>query len=87
MKFNDMVWGALLMALGFTVLNDVRTYPSIPGQQYGPNAFPGLLAALLIVCAVMLMVKGWKERAQHPWFARNTADFDGTGVRLLNPFR
>ena len=68
MKLNDMVWGALLMALGFTVLNDVRTYPSIPGQQYGPNAFPGLLAALLIVCAVMLMVKGWKERAQHPWF-------------------
>ena len=68
MKFNDMVWGALLMALGFTVLNDVRTYPSIPGQQYGPNAFPGLLAALLIVCAVMLMVKGWRECAQHPWF-------------------
>ena len=68
MKFNDMVWGALLMALGITVLNDVRTYPSIPGQQYGPNAFPGLLALLLIGCAVMLIVKGWRERDQHPWF-------------------
>ena len=68
MKLNDMVWGALLMALGLAVLNDVRTYPAIPGQQYGPNAFPGLLAILLIVCAAILIVKGWKERAQHPWF-------------------
>lgn len=68
MKLNDMVWGALLMVLGLVVLNDVRTYPSIPGQQYGPNAFPGLLAVLLIGCAVLLMVKGWRERAQHPWF-------------------
>ena len=68
MKFNDMVWGALLMALGVVVLNDVRTYPDIPGQQYGPNAFPGLLAVLLIVCAVMLIVKGWRERTQHLWF-------------------
>lgn len=67
MKLNDMIWGALLMALGLAVLADVRTYPAIPGQQYGPNAFPGLIAILLIVCAAILMVKGWKERAQHPW--------------------
>jgi len=68
MKFNDMVWGVLLMALGFWVLNDVRTYPSIPGQQYGPNAFPGLLAVLLIGCSVPLIIKGWRERKQRPWF-------------------
>ena len=68
MKFNDMVWGVLLMTLGFVVLNDVRTFPAIPGQQYGPNAFPGLLALLLIGCSVPLIIKGWRERAQHPWF-------------------
>ena len=68
MKLNDMVWGVLLMVLGGFVLNDVRTYPSIPGQQYGPNAFPGLLAALLIGCAVILFAKGWRERANQPWF-------------------
>ena len=68
MKLNDMVWGVLLMVLALAVLNDVRTYPPIPGQQYGPNAFPGLLAALLAGCAVMLMVKGWRERSGHPWF-------------------
>lgn len=68
MKLNDMVWGALLMVLGIVVLADVRTYPSIPGQQYGPNAFPGLLAVLLMGCAVLLFAKGWRDRAQHPWF-------------------
>jgi putative tricarboxylic transport membrane protein len=67
MKFNDIVWGIVLMTLGIAVLNDVRTYPDIPGQQYGPNAFPGLLAVLLIGCATGLIVKGIKERAQHPW--------------------
>lgn len=68
MKLNDIVWGLLLMALGIVVLADVRTYPDIPGQQYGPNAFPGILAVLLIGCAVVLIVKGWRERAQHRWF-------------------
>ena len=68
MKLNDMVWGALLMVLGMVVLADVRTYPSIPGQQYGPNAFPGLLAMLLMGCAVVLFAKGWRERAEHRWF-------------------
>ena len=61
MKFNDIVWGAVLMVLGLVVLADVRTYPSIPGQQYGPNACPGLLAVLLIGCAILLIVKGWRE--------------------------
>ena len=68
MKLNDMVWGALLMVLGMVVLADVRTYPSIPGQQYGPNAFPGLLAMLLMGCAIVLFAKGWRERAEHRWF-------------------
>ncbi len=68
MKFNDILWGLLLMAVGVAVLADVRTYPEIPGQQYGPSAFPGLLAWLLIGCAVLLIVNGWRERRQHPWF-------------------
>ena len=67
MKFNDILWGLLLMAVGIAVLADVRTYPEIPGQQYGPRAFPGLLAWLLIGCAVMLIVNGWRERRRHPW--------------------
>lgn len=67
MKLNDTIWGVLLLVLGLAVLNDVRTYPSIPGQQYGPNAFPGALAVLLIGCAIALIIKGWKTRGVVPW--------------------
>ena len=68
MKFNDIIWGLVLMAVGIAVLGDVRGYPEIPGQQYGPRAFPGLLAWLLIGCSILLIHKGWRERKQHPWF-------------------
>lgn len=68
MKINDIIWGVLFIVLGTTVLADVRTYPKIPGQSIGPDAFPGLLAALLILCAVILIVKGVRETPRAPWF-------------------
>jgi putative tricarboxylic transport membrane protein len=68
MKFNDAISGALLLALGIAILLAVRSYPAIPGQSVGPSAFPGLLAILLIVCALILMVNGIRARASQPWF-------------------
>lgn len=58
MKLNDTVWGALLLALSFAVLWNIRSFPQIPGQSIGPAAFPGLLAVLLAGCAVLLIVRG-----------------------------
>lgn len=63
MKLNDTVWGGLLLALSFAVLWNVRTFPQIPGQSIGPAAFPGMLAVLLAVCAVILVVRGVRARA------------------------
>ena len=62
MRFNDAISGSALLALAIAILLNVRTYPSIPGQSIGPSAFPGLLAALLAVCAVILIYKGLRER-------------------------
>ena len=62
MKFNDAISGGALLALAVAILLNVRTYPSIPGQSIGPAAFPGLLATLLAVCAVILIFKGLRER-------------------------
>ena len=67
MKFNDAVFGALLGALGAVVLVIVQGYPKIPGQQVGPALFPGLIAAALCACGVMLILRGWRERAAAPW--------------------
>lgn len=67
MKFNDTLVGAALLALALAILNTVRHYPVIPGQNIGPGAFPGLLATLLAVCAVLLIIKGLKAKRHEPW--------------------
>ncbi|MES2633553.1 MAG: tripartite tricarboxylate transporter TctB family protein [Pseudomonadota bacterium] len=67
MKFNDAIFGLLFVALGGAVLFAVRGYPTIPGQQVGPALFPGLIAVGLCVAGLILIVKGIKARAAHPW--------------------
>ena len=70
MKFNDAVFGAVLLLLGIAVLVHVPAFPQIPGQQVGPALFPGLIAVGLVVCALMLIVNGVRHRATEPWFDR-----------------
>jgi len=67
MKFNDAVFGLVLLVLGGLVLAVVRGYPGMPGQSVGPALFPGLIAAGLCIVGAMLLVKGWRERRQMPW--------------------
>ncbi len=62
MKFNDAISGSVLLAIALAVLINIRNFPKIPGQNIGPAAFPGLLASLLAVCAVLLIVKGLRSR-------------------------
>jgi putative tricarboxylic transport membrane protein len=67
MKFNDAIFGAILLALGIVVLAVVQGYPGIPGQQVGPALFPGLIAIGLCVCGAMLLAKGWRQRHAAAW--------------------
>jgi putative tricarboxylic transport membrane protein len=69
MKLNDAVFGLLLMALGAAVLIAVQGYPRIPGQPVGPALFPGIVAAGLCICGILLVVRGWRERAVQGWLA------------------
>ena len=69
MKLNDAVFGLLFMLLGAAVLAAVQGYPKIPGQPVGPALFPGLIAAGLCVCGVLLVARGWRARADQPWLA------------------
>ena len=62
MKLNDAVWGALLLLLAAAILVHVQSFGTIPGQQYGPAIFPGLLACGLAICAVLLIVNGLTAR-------------------------
>jgi len=67
-KFNDAVFGALLLVLGLAVLVHVQSFPKIPGQNVGPALFPGLVAAALVICAVMLILSGLRARPETAWF-------------------
>ena len=69
MKLNDAVFGVLLLILGGAVLVAVQGYPKIPGQPVGPALFPGLIAAGLCVGGVLLVARGWRERATQGWLA------------------
>ncbi|HEY0824705.1 MAG TPA: tripartite tricarboxylate transporter TctB family protein [Ramlibacter sp.] len=69
MKLNDAVFGLLLTILGAAVLVAIRGYPNIPGQPVGPALFPGLIAAGLCVCGVLLIAKGLRHRGGQPWLA------------------
>jgi putative tricarboxylic transport membrane protein len=62
MKVNDAIWGAVLMLLSVVLLVHVQSFPRIPGQQYGPALFPGVIAVGLALCAALLIVKGIAAR-------------------------
>ncbi len=58
MKVNDAVVGAALIALAIAILVHIQAYPLIPGQQYGPALFPGVIAVGLIGCGLALVRRG-----------------------------
>lgn len=81
MKINDAVFGALLLLLGVVVLVHVQGFPKIPGQPVGPALFPGLVAAGLAVCGVLLIVSGIRRRAEQPWY--ETAEWMRSGRHFI----
>lgn len=58
MKFNDAIWGLLLLVFGGVLFVHVQGFPKIPGQQVGPSALPGALAVGLAVCGAILLLRG-----------------------------
>jgi len=70
LKLNDAVFGALFLALSLLVLWTIQSYPKIPGQNIGPAAFPGVVAAVLALCSLLLVVQGVRARGAAPWFQR-----------------
>ena len=69
MKLNDALFGLLFMLLGAAVLAAIQGYPKIPGQPVGPALFPGIIAAGLCICGVLLVATGVRHRAEQGWVA------------------
>jgi putative tricarboxylic transport membrane protein len=84
MKFHDTLSGAALLLLALAILFNISSFPNIPGQNIGPAAFPGLLAGLLALCAVLLMLKGLRSSQPQPWLA--LGEWMRSGYHLRNFF-
>ncbi|MEO8346957.1 MAG: tripartite tricarboxylate transporter TctB family protein [Betaproteobacteria bacterium] len=81
MKVSDAIFGAVFLVLGVVVLVHVQAFPRIPGQQVGPGLFPGLIAAGLAGCGLLLVIGGIRKRAQEPWY--ETADWMRSGRHFI----
>ncbi len=64
MKIGDAILGALIALLGAVTLWHVQSFPLIPGQKFGASLFPGVVAAGLLVCGVILATRGAREMSR-----------------------
>ena len=62
MRLNDALLGALLLGFAGWVWWLTTFFPAFPGQDYGPNLFPRILAAGIALCALLLVLRGLRAR-------------------------
>lgn len=66
MRFNDSVFGLILVAFAIAEISYARTFPSLHGQDYGPALFPTIIGAGLMLFGGILIARGWAQRATQP---------------------
>jgi len=67
MRFNDAVSGLAIILFAVAMIAYTTTFPPMPGQRYGPALFPRVIGGGLLLAGVILVARGWRERASVPW--------------------
>jgi len=68
-RLHPLLLGGFFTALGLGYYALTLSFPSMPGQRFGPELFPRIIAAGIAICGALI---AWKGRAQTtPWLARN----------------
>ncbi len=55
MKVSDRVTGLMLVVLGALAYWGGSKLPPVPGQQVGPDVFPMVIGAGLVICGILIM--------------------------------
>jgi putative tricarboxylic transport membrane protein len=63
------VIGAVLVLFAIYMIWHTRTFPAMPGQDYGPALFPVLIGVGFVVTGLILIASGLRRRRAEPWFA------------------
>jgi putative tricarboxylic transport membrane protein len=70
MKFHDTVLGLAFFALALFIFAYALTIPPMPGQQYGADVFPRMIAVGLGGFGLVLAWNGWRaHKPGVPWLA------------------
>lgn len=66
MRFNDSVFGLILIAFAIAEIAYTQTFPRLHGQDYGPDLFPIMIGAGLMLFGGILVARGWAQRTTQP---------------------
>lgn len=69
MKFNDAVSGMFFIIFGGLLFVVTKDFPTMPGQNYGPDLFPRLIGAFMIIGGAVLVQSGVRQAKTVPWTA------------------
>ncbi len=69
MRINDAVIGAVLALFALAMIWHTRSFPAMPGQDYGPALFPVLIGTGFLITGLILIVSGLRRRRAEPWLA------------------
>ena len=65
MKLNDGIIGLLLIVFSVALLVHASSFPDMPGQRFGPSVLPSLVAAGLILCSLVMIVRALRASPRH----------------------
>lgn len=66
MRFNDAIFGILLILFAVAEIAYATSFPSLYGQNYGPDLFPIIIGCGLALCGVFLIISGIAKREMMP---------------------
>ena len=67
MRFNDAVLGVVISAFAVFVIAMARTFPGLPGQDFGPAFFPSVVGSIMLIGGMILIVRGIASRKEVGW--------------------
>ena len=80
MRVSNTAIGLFLIVFAAAVLWHVQSFPSLDNGYPGPALFPSVLAVLFILCGVVLIIQGVRQREKLLKFDTGTLTLSG----LLN---
>jgi len=61
-RINDAITGCVLVIFALAEIAYTQTFPSLFGQSYGPELFPRIIGVGLVICGLLLIIRGVRQK-------------------------